>query len=186
MSVSGQALWHPWPLRDPPHLSPCPAGTGSSINFHVYALKFSWCCLVFSISSTTHCFPLKSLPLNVCQAGLIWMGQSTSLKMPSAVGLSVVQERKIMWLRQEICCLAFAPTCCLSPGQPCFSCPLPDRPCRWQASSLQGGVPVHPHSVGLSWWHPSELLSPSSQSYPWAAHLETPQISRGSLCVQCK
>lgn len=84
---------------------------------------------------------LPTPPLNTCQAGFIWMGQSTPAKMPSTAGLCVVHERKGMWIRQEICCLAFALSRCLTPGQPYLSCPLPDRPCRWQASSLQGRSP---------------------------------------------
>lgn len=138
--------------------------------------------------------PLPTPPLNMCQAGPIWMGQSTSLKMPSTVGLYVLQERKSMWLRQEICCLAFAPTCCLTPGQPHLSCPLPDRPCRYDKPALcrerslctptvwgrAGGCQAELVAIH------QRLLSPSSQPDPWAAHLEPPQISRGSLCVQGK
>lgn len=98
--------------------------------FHVYALKFSWCCPIFPFPSP----PTVSLPAHTLtehvQAGFIWMGQSTSLKMPSEVELYVVHERKSMWIRQEICSLAFALPRCLTPGQPCLSCPLPDWPCR--------------------------------------------------------
>lgn len=116
-----------------------------------------------------------------------------SVKMPSAVGLCVLQERKSMWLRQEICCLAFAPTCCVTPGQP-HLCSLPDRPCRYDKPSLcrEGSLCI-PTVWGRAEGCQAELvaiqqrlLSPSSQPDPWAAHLEPPPISRGSLCVQCK
>lgn len=132
---------------------------------------------------------LPTPPLNISRAGLIWMGQSTSLKMPSTVGLHVDHERKSMWIRQEICCLAFAPSCWLSPGWPCSS---PGRLCSAKPA-LQRGVPVPPHSVGRAGGCQAELLaiqqrllSPSSQPDPWAAHLEPPQVSRCSLRVQCK
>lgn len=55
--TTGQAC--PLTLRDPPHLS---LPSRHCIYFHVCALKFSCCCLVFSISSTTHGFPPEPLP----------------------------------------------------------------------------------------------------------------------------
>lgn len=157
--------------------------------FHLSALQFSCCCPIFSISSPSPRFPPESLPAHVSGWAYLDGAKHLTGNASSSGALRGPWEEKPVDKAGNLL-LGFCTTPLSEPRPARFelSCPRQARAALCREGSLSiptvwgraGGCQAELVAIH------QRLPSPSSQPDPWAAHLEPAQISRGSLCVQCK